>query len=39
MNADEEYVLRALRAGAAGYLVKNSSPSELELAIRTVPPW
>lgn len=36
MNAGEEYVLRALRAGAAGYLPKNSSPRELELAIRTV---
>jgi DNA-binding NarL/FixJ family response regulator len=36
MNAHEEYVLQALRAGAAGYLVKNISPSELELAIRTV---
>ena len=36
MNAGEEYVLPALRAGAAGYLPKNSSPSELELAIRTV---
>jgi DNA-binding NarL/FixJ family response regulator len=36
MNAGEECVLRALRAGAAGYLPKNSSPTELELAIRTV---
>jgi DNA-binding NarL/FixJ family response regulator len=36
MNIGEEWVLRALRAGAAGYLPKNSSPSELELAIRTV---
>lgn len=36
MNAGEEYVLPALRAGAAGYLPKNSSPFELELAIRTV---
>jgi DNA-binding NarL/FixJ family response regulator len=36
MNAGEEYVVPALRAGAAGYLPKNSSPAELELAIRTV---
>ena len=36
MNAGEEYVLPALRAGAAGYLPKNSTPSELEFAIRTV---
>ena len=36
MNADEEYVLQALRCGAAGYLLKNISPSELEQAIRAV---
>jgi DNA-binding NarL/FixJ family response regulator len=36
MNASEEYVLQAMRAGAAGYLLKNISPSELELAIRAV---
>jgi DNA-binding NarL/FixJ family response regulator len=36
MNANEEYVLQALRCGAAGYLVKNISPSELEQAIRAV---
>jgi len=36
MNASEEYVLQAMRAGAAGYLLKNTSPSELEQAIRTV---
>jgi DNA-binding NarL/FixJ family response regulator len=36
MNANEEYVLQALRAGAAGYLLKNVSPTELELAIRAV---
>jgi DNA-binding NarL/FixJ family response regulator len=34
MNATEEYVLRALRAGAAGYLLKNVSPAELEAAVR-----
>ncbi len=36
MNDSEEYVLQAMRAGAAGYLVKNISPSELEHAIRAV---
>ncbi len=34
MHADEEYVWQALRAGAAGYLHKESDPVELELAIR-----
>ena len=36
MNAHEEYVLQALRAGAVGYLLKNIGPRELEQAIRTV---
>jgi DNA-binding NarL/FixJ family response regulator len=36
MNAAEEYVLQALRVGAAGYLLKNVSPAELERAIRAV---
>jgi len=36
MNANEEYVLQALRCGAVGYLLKNISPSELEQAIRAV---
>jgi DNA-binding NarL/FixJ family response regulator len=36
MNAHEDYVLQALRAGAVGYLLKNISPAELEQAIRTV---
>ncbi|MGB6603829.1 MAG: response regulator transcription factor [Steroidobacteraceae bacterium] len=34
MNADEDSVLKSLRAGAAGYLVKTADPAELELAIR-----
>jgi DNA-binding NarL/FixJ family response regulator len=36
MNADPDSVLRALRAGAVGYLVKTADPAELELAIRAV---
>jgi DNA-binding NarL/FixJ family response regulator len=36
MNADEDSVLKALRAGAVGYLVKTADPSELGLAIRAV---
>jgi DNA-binding NarL/FixJ family response regulator len=36
MNADEDSVLQALRAGADGYLVKTADPAELELAIRAV---
>src|SRR5690348_1261432 len=36
MNAAEEFVLPALRAGANGYLLKNIRPMELEQAIRAV---
>lgn len=36
MHANEEYVLKAMRAGAAGYLLKNSKPAELEQALETV---
>ena len=36
MHAGEDYVLRAVRAGAAGYLLKNASLEELELAINAV---
>ncbi|HEX4598236.1 MAG TPA: response regulator transcription factor [Burkholderiaceae bacterium] len=36
MSAQQESVLRALRAGAVGYLVKTADPAELELAIRAV---
>ena len=36
MNSSEEYILQALRSGAAGYLLKNIEPSELEQAIRAV---
>ncbi|HEY2251032.1 MAG TPA: response regulator transcription factor [Planctomycetaceae bacterium] len=35
-NGAEEYVLQAIRAGAAGYLLKTVSPIELELAIKAV---
>ncbi len=34
MHASEEYVLQALRAGAAGYLLKEASAPELEIAIK-----
>ena len=36
MHASEEHVLRALRAGAAGYLPKDAALGELELAINAV---
>ncbi len=36
MNVTQEVVLQTLQAGASGYLLKNISPAELELAIRAV---
>jgi DNA-binding NarL/FixJ family response regulator len=36
MHSDESYVLRALKAGARGYLVKESAEDDLINAIRTV---
>ncbi|MGI8906139.1 MAG: response regulator [Candidatus Sumerlaeaceae bacterium] len=36
MHSDEAYVLRALRAGASGYLLKDAASSELEFALQTV---
>jgi DNA-binding NarL/FixJ family response regulator len=36
MYSDEEHLYMALRAGAAGYLVKGAAREELELAIRAV---
>lgn len=36
MYTNEDYVVQALRAGASGYLVKDSAPMELELAINAV---
>ncbi|HEV7605330.1 MAG TPA: response regulator transcription factor, partial [Candidatus Limnocylindrales bacterium] len=36
MHDNEEYVGHALKAGAAGYLLKGSSFAELELALRSV---
>jgi DNA-binding NarL/FixJ family response regulator len=36
MHAYEEYVHRALLAGAAGYLLKNADEGELDQALRTV---
>jgi len=34
MHLTEDYVLRAIKGGAVGYLLKDASPSELELTIR-----
>jgi len=36
MHKHEDYVIAALRAGAAGYIYKGSSPQEIELAIESV---
>jgi len=36
MLDSEEHVLHALRLGASGYLLKDSAPAELELAIGAV---
>lgn len=36
MHSDEAYVLRALKAGARGYLVKESAEADLITAVRTV---
>jgi DNA-binding NarL/FixJ family response regulator len=36
MHADEAYVYEAMKAGAAGYLLKGADKAELEQAIRTV---
>ncbi|MCU0874455.1 MAG: response regulator transcription factor [Pirellulaceae bacterium] len=36
MNAGADSVLSAMRAGAAGYLLKDVSPAEFELALRAV---
>jgi len=36
VHSEEQYAVRALRAGAAGYLTKESAPSELISAIRRV---
>ena len=36
VQPEEQYAVRALRAGAAGYLTKDHSPAELAKAIRQV---
>ncbi len=36
MYTDDEYVIHMLDNGANGYLVKNTAPEEIELAIKTV---
>lgn len=36
MHAEPEYVARALKSGASGYLLKDATPVELDLAIKAV---
>ena len=36
MHPEERYAIRALKAGASGYLTKNSAPDELIKAVRKV---
>lgn len=36
MHQNEEYVRQALRHGAAGYLLKDAAPTELDLAINAI---
>jgi two-component system, NarL family, invasion response regulator UvrY len=36
MHPEDQYALRALRAGASGYLTKESAPEELVVAIRRI---
>ena len=36
MHAEDQYAVRVLRAGAAGYLTKESAPAKLVQAIRKV---
>ena len=36
MHSDESYILKALRAGARGYLLKDSAETDLIQAIRAV---
>ncbi len=36
MYLDEEYVIQALKSGASGYLLKDSAPGELRLALDTI---
>jgi len=36
MYLDEEYVIQALSVGASGYLLKDSAPGELRLALDTI---
>jgi DNA-binding NarL/FixJ family response regulator len=36
VHSEEQYAVRSLRAGASGYLTKESAPDELIAAIRTI---
>jgi DNA-binding NarL/FixJ family response regulator len=35
-HANEEYVIRALRNGAAGYILKDAATTELDLAVKSI---
>lgn len=36
MHGNKEYVLRAMRGGAAGYVLKDTSPSDLAMALQII---
>jgi DNA-binding NarL/FixJ family response regulator len=36
LHAEDQYALRALRAGAAGYLTKSAAPEQLVLAVTKI---
>lgn len=36
MHASQDFVSQAMKAGAAGYVLKDAAPSELEVAVRAV---
>ncbi|HSS97235.1 MAG TPA: response regulator transcription factor [Terriglobales bacterium] len=36
MHSDEEYIVRALRGGASGYVLKDAAVAELELAVKSI---
>ncbi len=36
MHTDEEYVIQAIKSGASGYLLKDSAPGELRIAVDSI---